>query len=286
MTPGSGHVELLAAGRGGVGTSTVCAVLGLTAARRGERVLLVDGAEHTASLGPILGHPGTPPGLGLVVRGVARPEELLVELEPRLDLLPGGDPEPELVSRTGRGRLSGAFRAVSGLYTAYDRVLVDGGSRLDTIVASAAGGVGHVTLVTTADRVSLAGAYAVVKVLATGRGGLPGDRLGVVLNRAAGDAGPDRAALAHLREAADRFLGVRAGRSGMLPEDPAALAPLARGERAGFGDSAIALAAAGLLRALPEDPSGPARKTLPIEAGSPPRAASDADPPSMLQLID
>lgn len=265
MTRLRDRVTLVAAGRGGVGTSSVCAALGAAARLRGERVLLVDGAEHTSTIGPLFGLPGTAPGLGLVVRGQARPEELLVALDDRLDLLPGGDPEPELAARESRGRLAGAYRAIAHLHGAYDRVFIDGGSRLASIVAGLAGGAGHLTLVTTADAVALAGAYAVLKVVTSGPRRIEGDRVGLLVNRCDPESAARDAAIAHFIEAADHFLGVGIAGMASLPTDPDALAAIGRDGFTGFAGSELAIAAGAWTTPTPEEAAESDRKTLPIQ---------------------
>jgi MinD-like ATPase involved in chromosome partitioning or flagellar assembly len=267
-----------------VGTSSVCAALGAAAHLRGERVLLVDGAEHTSTIGPLFGIPGSIPGLGLVIRGEARPEELLVALDDRFDLLPGGDPEPELAARESRGRLAGAYRAVSHLHGAYDRVFIDGGSRLASIVAGLAGGAGRLALVTTADGVALAGAYAVLKVVTSGPRRLSGDRVGLLVNRCEADSALGVAAIDQFVEAADHFLGVRIASVGALPSDPAALAALAGDRDTGFGRSALAGAAAAWTARTPEEPAESDRKTLPIRP-SPPVSTPGPQPGDLISQI-
>ena len=62
-TPSPG-VVVVGSGKGGIGTSTVSALLALAGAEDGRQVLLIDGNESVGSLHLLLGKPDTGPGIG------------------------------------------------------------------------------------------------------------------------------------------------------------------------------------------------------------------------------
>ena len=70
-------VIAVGAGKGGVGTSLVSALLALEAARLGEQVLLVDADENVGSLHMMLGLEDAGPGVGALRGGAIEPEDLL-----------------------------------------------------------------------------------------------------------------------------------------------------------------------------------------------------------------
>ena len=65
------------------------------------------------------------------------------------------------------------LRRVSGLYERFDLVVVDGGSRLDSVMAACAAGAGRLVGVTTPDRIAQAAVYALLKVTRGRFGALP-----------------------------------------------------------------------------------------------------------------
>lgn len=205
------HVVVVGSGKGGVGTSTAAALLALCAAGRGSEVLLVDAAEGIGALHLLLG--AQPRGTLAALRGGGvEPRDLVVPLADTLHLLPGGDAEgADPLSPAERRVL---FRRVSSLYDRYDLVVVDGGSRMDPVLAACAAGAGLLLAVTTPERISLAGAYALLKAAHVRAPGLPVE---VLLNAA--DADGAGAAWAHLRAGTEAFLARTVALAGSIPED-------------------------------------------------------------------
>lgn len=211
--PGGGehaHVVVLGSGKGGVGTSTAAALLAMCAAGRGRRVLLVDADEGIGTLHLLLG--ARPRGTLADLRGGAEPRDLVLPLAETLHLVPGGAGDGAApLSPTERRVL---FRRVAGLYGGYDLVVVDGGSRLEPVLAACAAGAGLLLAVSTPERIALAGAYALLKAAHARAPGLAAE---VLLNAAEGDGA--RAAWGHLRAGAETFLAWTPGLAGVLPED-------------------------------------------------------------------
>lgn len=202
-------VLVLGSGKGGTGTSTLAALLGVGIAGMGARVLLVDGSVGLGSLHLLLGVEGGP-GWGVLRGGDVALDDLLVSVSETLTLLPGG-----VVEEVGSGGLSAAerqalFRRVASLYGRFDMVVVDGGSRLDSVLAACTPGIGRLLAVSTPDRVSMAATYALVKVL---EGKLPGSPIEVLINRG------EEAAADNLRAAVRRFLNRTIEKVGAVPDD-------------------------------------------------------------------
>jgi flagellar biosynthesis protein FlhG len=198
---------VFASGKGGTGTSTLAALFAVGVAAAGQRVLLVDG---TTGLGSLHLYLGVQAGSGWsALKGGTAAADLLVPVTDTLTLLPGGDGEAvgDAVSAVERQVL---FRKVSALYTGYDLVVIDAGSRLDSVLAACAPVAGRMVAVSTPDRVSLASTYALVKVVG---GKLPELPITVVVNRGDEDAAET------LRGAVRRFLARSLDGVGAIPDD-------------------------------------------------------------------
>jgi flagellar biosynthesis protein FlhG len=209
-----GHRIVVGSGKGGVGTSTIAALLALLVSAAGRDVLLVDGDENLGTLHLLF---GVEPRytLGALRGGEVEPAELLVPLGPSLTLLPGGG----TAGGTGDASLSPAerralFRRVASLYSGYDLVVIDGGSRLDCALSVCGAGIDRLLAVTATDRISVAATYALIKALEGRLPGLPAD---VVVNRT--DAQAATRIREDLRAATDHFLGRTLGYAGAIPED-------------------------------------------------------------------
>ncbi|HTE44187.1 MAG TPA: hypothetical protein VK636_02995, partial [Gemmatimonadaceae bacterium] len=112
----------------------------------------------------------------------------------------------------------------SNLYADYDLVIFDGGSRLDTITAIGDLADPAVLLVTSADRLSLAANYALVKSI---RSRHADTRVSVVANRH-GD-GLAEEACQFLVGACSHFLGRTIDIAGAIPDDPCLQAAVGAG---------------------------------------------------------
>lgn len=197
---------VFASGKGGSGTSTLAALLAVGAAAHGQRVLLVDG---TAGIGSLHLYLGTEAGRGWsALKAGASPEELVVTVGERLSLLPSGEvAEATSISVAERQAL---FRRLVTLFSSYDLVVVDGGSRVESVMAACSAGAYRLVAVTTPDRVSLAATYALVKV-ALAR--MPELSVAVLANRG------DEAAGESIRAAAASFLDRTVDAVGAIPDD-------------------------------------------------------------------
>ncbi len=182
--PRSLRVIAVTSGKGGVGKTNLTVNLGLTFARQGRRVLLVDGDVGLANVDILLDES---PRYSLrdVLSGERGIDDVLLESPHGLTVLPGSSGVPELTLLSSEDRV----RLLTELET------LDEG-RFDTVLVDTAAGIGanavffacaaqEVLVVATPEPTSLADAYAMIKVLSRRHGV---DRVGLVLNQVAGEA--------------------------------------------------------------------------------------------------
>ncbi|HEY8375170.1 MAG TPA: P-loop NTPase [Nannocystis sp.] len=233
---GSGTTLVVASGKGGVGTSTVAALLALRAAEEGRSTLLVDAEAGHGTLHLILGvEPG--PGLAALRGGMLTPRDLLVPVVDRLQLVTAGTGQEELGEPVGPVERRALLRRITELYGAFDVVIVDAGSRLDGVLAACTASARHLLLVSAANAIALAATHALAKVVTARVPALPAS---VLVNGC--DDATAMAAYGVLRSGIWKFIGRMVPFAGSIPEDAALRAAAAAGrplQEAYFG-SAIA----------------------------------------------
>lgn len=240
-TGGAGNVVVVGGGRGGLGTSSLAALLALVWAADGHEVLLVDADDNLGVLHLLLGAPAGQ-GIGVLRDGTADAEDLVVSVAPGLGLLTVQPPEEDDPAPTGAERRA-LVRRLASLYPRYGRVVIDGGSRLESVAGACASGASTLLALTAPDRVSLAATHALVKAC-TAR--VPGLDVRIAANRTS--ATEARAAFEILQEGVVRFLGMDIAFAGAVPEDPDFHA--AMGEGATIQDAAARAALVPAVREL------------------------------------
>lgn len=246
---GAPRAIVVASGKGGVGTSTVAALLALTVAAEGRRVLLVDAADHVGSQHLLF---GVEPrhALGALRGGEVTAEELLVPLGGELALVPAVDGDGR-VTPTERRAL---MRRVAALYGEYALVVIDGGARMDGVLGACANGFERLLAITTADRVAIAATYALIKVVSERHPGVP-----VELLPNACDESVVMPIYEQIRIAAEQFVGRTIALCGAVPEDASLRAGVGGGlpiqDAAAGSPVAHAIRAIGL-RLLAPSPAG------------------------------
>lgn len=258
-----GTVTVFGAGKGGVGTSTLAGLTALGLARAGVSVLAVDADETVGSLHLLFGLPLESAGLGTLRGGRVQPEELVVEVAPGLSLLPGGAGGVEATLAIAAAERRVLLRRVAALYERFDAVVVDGGSRLDSVMGACAAGAGRLVAVTTRDRIAQASAYALLKVAQARFPSLP---VQLAVNRAAEAEARDAYEL--VDGAARTFTGRGVPFAASIPEDGALAGALALGQplQAVGAAGAAAEATALLADALQADADAAASFPLPVPA--------------------
>ncbi len=215
----SGRVVAVGSGRGGAGTSLVAGLLAARAGVAGRRVLLVD-ADPLVGTQHLLWGVAEGPGLAGMRGGAFEPEDLTVPVSASLSLAtlsPGGDVPPEGETRT-------LLRRMAALFSSWDAVVVDAGSRRSSLRTCRDLGVGALLVVGQVDPVGIATTHAFLKAAALDA---PGLFTSVLLNRAAAHEAERGAEV--LRGGVERFLDVPLHISGSLPFDARLAAAIEQG---------------------------------------------------------
>lgn len=212
------HVIVVAGAKGGTGTTTVSTLLALGATRAGHDVLLVDAATSGSPAADLFALNFSPRSM----------DGLLLTIGPRLVLAtrPAGD---AITTQERRD----ALRRISSSYDQHDIVVVDAGSAGESIASAIAAGSGALVVVTSADRLSAAAAYAIVKFAAESFPALP---VHVLVNRS--DAGEARIVFDRIAAGVTEFLGRTVVPAGQIPEDEALRVAVENGLTPIHGDGA------------------------------------------------
>lgn len=218
---------LCASGRGGSGTTLVSALLAVAAAGEGHRVLLIDADDFVGPLAMTLGV--TPRASWQDLRGGrVSPADVATPVSKTLTLVAGGaarlagEGAPQLTSAERKACL----RRLSALSEGMDLVVIDCGSRLESVFAAITPHTGErlMAIAAGADPVGLASTYALCKAVATRHGALPVELL---VNRLEGS---EAARCFDAIDAGTRqFLGLSLRLAGAIPADPTLDAALRKG---------------------------------------------------------
>lgn len=207
------RVISVTSGKGGVGkTSVVCNLAG-ELARRGERVLILDGDLGMANVDIMFGQRARL-NIGHVLNGQARIEDVLVEVAPNVHLLPGGSGVYEL-ARLEPLQKHLLLDQVGRLNQAFDFMLVDTAPGIDDNVLYLNAAAQEILVVCTPDPTSLTDAYALIKVLNQRH---RETRFSVLTNMVRDEA-EGRRTFAALSDVAGRFLCVSLDYRGFIPND-------------------------------------------------------------------
>lgn len=215
-------VLVLASGRGGSGTTLASAVLALAAAGDGHRTLLIDGDELVGPHALLLGVEPTvrwPELRG----GALDASHFALPIAPTLSVVAGGLAGDALTAAERRA----CFARLQTLAATYALVVIDAGSRLDTVLAALEGARSSTRLVVVAagqDPIALASSYALLKAAHARHPQLPMDVLANRLDDSAAVRVADT--IAH---GAEQFLGRAIAFAGALPHDTALDAALRAG---------------------------------------------------------
>lgn len=212
----SGVTTLLAAsGRGGSGTTLISVMAALAAAGDGKRVLLIDASETLGPVSILLGF--TPAAAWPQLRaGGVSPAAVVTRLSGTLSVVAGGTGSENELQPMSAPERRACMRRLMSLRDHYDLVIIDCGSRLDTLTSVIQPHRGEKLLAVTngSDPVTLAATYALTKSARLRHPSLP---LSILVNRQMeSDA---QSAFSVLASGAETFLGASLGFAGSVPED-------------------------------------------------------------------
>lgn len=242
---------LVASGRGGSGTTLVSALLAVSAAGEGYRTLLIDADDFVGPLAMIL---GVQPVAGWqdLRGGRVSPSDIATPVSSTLTLVAGGAPR---VGASDGLAVSAAerracMRRASGLAEQADLVVIDCGSRLDTVHAAIAPHQDERLVAVTAghDPVAQAATFALCKAVRVRHSSLPMDLL---VNRH--EANEAVRCFDSIDAGVRQFLGTSLHFAGAVPSDPTLDAALRAGmpfPDAAAGSPAAIAAHDAVMRAL------------------------------------
>jgi flagellar biosynthesis protein FlhG len=201
-------------GKGGVGKSSLVLNAGLALARRGRRVVLLDGDLGLANLTVLL---GLAPRFDLrhVIAGERRLPEIVVRGPFGLRLVPAGSGVAELAALDGDARAT-LLADLGEISATADYLLIDTGAGIGDTVLSLVQASDEAIVVTRPEPTALADAYALMKVVLARHGNYP---FHVLVNLARDDA-EGRQVHDALAQILMRFVGYRPGFAGCVPADP------------------------------------------------------------------
>ncbi|MBL4635582.1 MAG: P-loop NTPase [Kofleriaceae bacterium] len=161
LYPRRERVIAVTGGKGGVGKSTIAVNLAVAYADRGAKTLAVDADFGMADLNLLL---GVAPQKNLLdVIGGTRIEDALVSCH-GISLLPAANGSYSLESMSDKMRHR-AFHAIESLSADFDTLIIDVAAGIGANQTEFAGAAADVVVIVTPEALSLADAYACLKVL-------------------------------------------------------------------------------------------------------------------------
>jgi flagellar biosynthesis protein FlhG len=159
----SDRVIAVTSGKGGVGKTSITVNLGYQLISKGQKVLLIDGDFQLGNMDVLLGiYPEQ--NLSNVIQGKALLEEVIVEIEPGLHVLPASSGDLKMLTLNNLVRRS-LIGQLEEFVNRMDTVLIDTGAGLSEDVLFLNGSSDQVMIVTTPEPTALSDAYAMIKVL-------------------------------------------------------------------------------------------------------------------------
>lgn len=203
----------ITSGKGGVGKSTLVANMAYELGAKGSRVLILDGDMGMANVDIMFGKPARL-NIGHVLDNRCQLEDILIEVAPNVQLIPGGSGVYGL-SRLAPLQKHILLDQVSRLNRSFDYMLVDTAPGIDDNVLYLNAAAQEILVVVTPDPSSLTDAYALIKVL---NQRYRENRFSVVANMVR-DEIEARHVFHKLSDVASRFLCVSLDYRGFIPND-------------------------------------------------------------------
>lgn len=153
----------ITSGKGGVGKTTLLTNMAILLARKGNNVLILDGDLGMANVDVMFGMK-CQYTIRDVLKGTKRIDEVLVQVEPKVWLLPGGSGFTELQNLSDRDRRL-LLDQLSSLKQSFDYMLIDTAPGIDNNVIYFNTSAQEICVVVSPDPSSFTDAYALIKVL-------------------------------------------------------------------------------------------------------------------------
>jgi len=201
-------------GKGGVGKSNLILNTGLVLARRGKRVVILDGDLGLASLNVLL---GLSPRFDLrhVIAGEKRLDQILLNGPHGIRIIPAGSGVAELANLTDDERET-LLVELQELGPTVDFLLIDTGAGLSDTVLNLIVASDEAVVVTRPEPTALADAYALMKVVIQYQAAYP---FHLLINMAR-DADQAQQVFGSLSQILMKFLGYQPGNAGYVVMDP------------------------------------------------------------------
>ncbi len=213
--PSRGRIIAIASGKGGVGKTWFAITLAQALAKRGRRLLLLDGDLGLANVDVQLGL-SPAHDIGAVLAGrVALPQAALHLPTAGFDILAGRSGSGSLAA-LDPAALDAAVALLPDAATRWQDVIVDLSAGLDSATRRMAASADLLLVVATDEPTSLTDAYAVLKLH---QQDAPGSAVSIVVNQAQ-DLSSGRHTYETLAQAARRFLRREVPLAGIIRRDP------------------------------------------------------------------
>ena len=203
----------ITSGKGGVGKTTLVANTALHLGRQGRKVLVLDGDLGMANIDIMFGV-RTTRSIEQVFSGEALLKDVIVEVAPNVNLIPGGSGIYGLQDITDKEKMI-LMSQVSELESQYDDLLVDTASGIDENVLYLNAAAHETVVVVTPDPASLADSYALIKVLNSVH---RENHFSILCNQVRDEA-EAKALFKRLSDVTSRFLCVSLDYNGFIPLD-------------------------------------------------------------------
>ena len=200
-------------GKGGVGKTTLVCNMAYELGRAGKKVLILDGDLGMANVDIMFGQRARL-NIGHVLENRCQLEDILIDVAPNVQLIPGGSGVYEL-ARLQPLQKHILLDQVSRLNRSFDYMLVDTAPGIDDNVLYLNSAAQEIMVVVTPDPSSLTDAYALIKVLHTR---YRENRFSIVINMVR-DELEARHVFQKLSDVAARFLCVSLDYRGFIPSD-------------------------------------------------------------------
>jgi flagellar biosynthesis protein FlhG len=232
----------ITSGKGGVGKTSIVCNLATCLAKTGQNVLVLDGDLGMANVDIMFGT-RSKYSIKDVFSGQKRVEEVLVQVDSRIWMIPGGSGFTELQSLSDREKRI-LLDQMGNLKTHFDYMLIDTSPGIDNNVMYFNTSAQEIYVVVTPDPSSFADAYALIKVLNTY---YREKRFSIIANQVR-DEQEGLAVFQRLSDVSQKFLFISLDYIGAVPNDV--------GVRRATKSQQI------FVKTLPETPAGTAIKKI------------------------